>query len=166
MAQLDGHLARQSFTAALHLVHSLKGSAGQLGEADLQALARTVEIQLRRNETPVSSDLLALSGALAATLERTKVWLQAQPENTLSLPKMTLHSELLPRFRDLYDLLKAVDGQSLMLAESLARDLPGSLSEDLRKDFLAVLNAIRRFDLEGAAAMMQGLLPQLEAGLS
>ena len=166
MATLAGHLSGKNYAAALHLVHSLKGSAGQLGEANLQNSARTVEMHLRRDSEPVATDLVALAGALAVTLAQARAWLLEQPEGRSVLPESQPGSELLPRFRALHDLLVAVDGQSLMLAESLARDLPGALPEELRQAFMAVLNAIRRFDLEAAAAMMQSLLSQLEAELS
>ena len=112
------------------------------------------------------SELLALESQLAQTLLRAKVWLLEAVQSPAARSQSVNGSELVPRFRALQGLLLAVDGQSLMLAEQLARELPNTLHEDLHRGYLSVLTAIRRFDLEGAAEKMQDLLPQLEAGLS
>jgi signal transduction histidine kinase/DNA-binding response OmpR family regulator len=162
LTRLAAHLGHLDFAAALHLVHSLKGSAGQLGDTALQELARTVEIKLRNQAVPDGPELRALENQLAQTLLQAKFWLLEQPEKPVNLSESVLGSELMPRFRTLQALLQAVDGQSLMVAEQLARDLPGTLTDDLRQAYMSVLAEIRCFDLEGAAEKMQDLLVQLE----
>jgi CheY-like chemotaxis protein len=164
--RINACLSANDLDAAFRIAHAIKGSAGQLGATALQGRAQMVEKKLRIGEETTQNDIDELASALALTLECVNEWLASQPIASSIDHKINDGTALLARFHRLLGLLEAVDGQALMFAEELARQIPESLPGPARNGFSAVLKAIRSFDLDGAAELMKRLLPELEASLS
>jgi CheY-like chemotaxis protein/HPt (histidine-containing phosphotransfer) domain-containing protein len=160
--QLARHLADGDLSGALHIAHKIKGSAGQMGSSALQAQASAIERSLRNGDSPTPADVEALAVVLASTLREVKTWLRENLLPAVISADAPAQVKSLADFQDLYDLLQRVDGRSLALAEELARNWPDSLSAAQQQDFAAVLQAVRNFDLAGAAEKMARWLHEVE----
>jgi two-component system sensor histidine kinase/response regulator len=139
---------------AQQCLHGLAGTSGQVGAMAVHTLARRLENQLRRREdSPGIEDLSALATHLAATMQACRTWLAdnpaAGPPAAAAAEAST--QEVLQRIEKLRQLLDAVDGAAAAAAEQLA----GWMPQSYQAAFAPVLDAVRRFDLEQAAAHLR-----------
>ena len=118
------------FKLAHRLVHTLKGSAGLIGKAKLQAAAAEAEDMLAEGVIPSMEQMSSLETELTAVLEELKplhneytAW--AEPENLNAEQALTLFDRLEPLLQgakpecvDLLDEIRAVPG-----TEELARQV-------------------------------------------
>ena len=161
-ARLAAYLAAGQWPEAFRLAHSLKGSAGQLGAAPLQELARAVETPLRAGAAPAPAAVEQLVAALGEALDAARAW---QREHPLPPPDAGAesgqalgHDQLLAKLRELAVLLEAVDSRALTLVEEIAGRIPADLAPPIATGLAAVLASVRRFDLDTAAGWLQDLL--------
>lgn len=69
LQKLDSGLAANDAKVASEAAHSLKGSSGNLGFADISAMAATIEQSSRKGEI---SGLESLSGKISSEIEKIK----------------------------------------------------------------------------------------------
>jgi two-component system sensor histidine kinase/response regulator len=160
---IERHIATGNSSAAFHIAHAIKGSAGQLGAVVLQTAAKSIELPLRNGRVPSHSDLNAFTLALADVLRQVATWLQDHPE-TPEVPSADPEAWL-EQVHQLAAWLEAVDGNAIGLAENLARCLPVQLDVTDHEAFKSVLETVRRIDLQRAAHELTLLIPRLESVL-
>ncbi len=139
-------LARGDAAAAQRVAHTLKGVAGNIGAAGLQAAAETVEARLR-DGLPARRELATLETGLAALIAALRPLLPAPA------PADPAPGDLVARLRQL---LADNDPE----AEELAAAHPEPLKAALGDRAEAVLAAVRAFAFDQALA----LLPDGEPG--
>jgi signal transduction histidine kinase/CheY-like chemotaxis protein/HPt (histidine-containing phosphotransfer) domain-containing protein len=164
MERLRGFLANGDLQGAFRIAHGIKGSAGQLGVRHLQDCARLVETPWRNGSPATAQDITRLGEALAETLVAIDRWLVDHPQVRSTEAPVTSQPPLTERLRTLSALLERVDGQALILAEEIVRELPGDIAEGVLANFQVVIECIRRFDLEAAAQVLKQHFPDIERG--
>ena len=162
LAQLVRYISANDLSNAFRLVHSIKGAAGNIGATELFNSAKAIEAPLRANLTVAAADIGSFVTAMDRTLWRIAAWLKDHPQPVVVQTVTPNVSDLQVRLQQLLAMLDASDGQALLIAEDLARDLPVAVNPA----FGVVLESIRRFDLAGAHAEMKKILPDLEMLLS
>jgi len=151
---------------ALCLVHSLKGSAGQLGAVRLRECAQTVELQLRSGIPTTDDSVQQLVDALQVTLAAVANASEAHPSVPRAYHSTYPSRQLIGDLDELSGLLEAVDGEALALADKIAGQLPETLSTSAGAGLAEVFENIRHFDLEAAALILRGLIPELRRDLN
>ena len=162
---LRQHLANNELVKGFQLIHTLKGSAGQIGAQALQDHAKSIDAALRGSRFPASDQLDALATALAATLAEATAWIANHPVLEMASNHTSDKEFLLTELKRLQGLLDKVDGSALSMAEDLSQQLSMSLPEALQEQFNQILETIRRFDLHEAGEKLSQLLPELEDAL-
>ena len=162
LAQLVRYISANDLSNAFRLVHSIKGAAGNIGATELFNSAKAIEAPLRANLTVAAADISSFVTAMDRTLWQIAAWLKDHPQPVFVRTVTPNVSDLQVRLQQLLAMLDASDGQALLIAEDLARDLPVAVNPA----FGVVLESIRRFDLAGAHAEMKKILPDLEMLLS
>lgn len=158
------HLADNDLAKGFHLMHTLKGSAGQIGASVLQGHAKFIDAGLRKNQPPSPAEVEALASALASTLAEAEAWIESHP--LLEVAAITVDKDvLLAELNRLQGLLDKVDGSALSMAEDLSVQLSQILPQALRDDFNQIMESIRRFDLHEAGEKLSLLMPELVEAL-
>ena len=153
-------LAAQHLDELRQLVHSLKGSAGQIGEVDLQEKARLMENALRQGRLPDAPEVTRLLEAIEQTVMRIQVWMEETATEIPAVPEYS-SDELRATLADLATRLKAVDGSAAALADRIAPQLSAHWPE-AGQQFAEVAACLERFDFAGATSALDLLLEHLE----
>ncbi|MEY2689276.1 MAG: hypothetical protein RL375_3475 [Pseudomonadota bacterium] len=159
-------LQSENWPNAFLLVHSLKGSAAQIGAQALRQAAQVVEAPLRRHELPTQAELQGLSDAFARTLAHLDVWVQMHRVREQPSVVRLQAGEFLRDLHELCGLLEASDGRAVALAERLRESLPQVLPEPLSDEIGELLVQVNRFEFDAAVQHMSHVLPELEKVLS
>jgi CheY-like chemotaxis protein len=166
MHKLAQALQLQDWSQANLLVHSLKGSAGQIGAEALRRAALALEVPLRQRQAPAPADVQGMSEVFTRTMEHLRSWMQVRrpPVQAQDAPMPAV--DFLRAVHELYELLDKSDGRALVLVERLRDPSTVALPERLHADFAELLAQVNRFEFDAAAQLMGRLLPELEEVLS
>ena len=77
VSRIDAALGDRDFGLALHLVHALRGTAGNLGAPRVHAAARAFENELKAREREPSGAPAELAAAMAELVPALPDWLTA-----------------------------------------------------------------------------------------
>lgn len=147
-ARLHAALGAGDTVLAQRIVHTLKGAAGMIEAARLRRLAQGVELALKADGVAPPPLLAALDGELARVLADVDTVLAAPgtPEPAAAPPAAP---DNLARLRAMLDI---GDGRAL----DLAAQLRPCLHEHMKSEDLAAFDAaLKRFDFEGALALLE-----------
>ena len=145
--RLQAALEAGDSVLAHRIVHTLKGAAGMIEAARLRQLALDTELALKDGAVAAPQLLAALDGELARVL--------AQVDSLLATPEVTLAAATPADTHDLARLramLDIGDSRAIDLATLLRPRLLASVGSEGMAIFDA---AIRRFDFEGALALLE-----------
>ena len=160
--QLSQALAAADWHGAFRIAHAIKGSAGQIGASELHACALVLETSLRRDIPPSPADVEIFGTAFAAALDAARAWVRDNSQSPDDAVPAAGGSDLIKKLKDLEALIKSVDGEAMILAEEIDRQLAPAA----RNLFRPTLEHIRRFDFDSAASAMASIEPELKAALS
>lgn len=143
-----------------HLIHTMKGSAGNIGATVLYDLTVNIERQLSQDPTaipPLLNALIETLRQLLSRLETIQSATDAPPISTLDLPAC---------FSVLEELEKAVlqfDTHALELVEKLR---PMLQNKAQTTNFKALEQAVNNFDFSTAAGLLSAFTAQLTASIA
>lgn len=148
------------YDGAFRFAHAIKGMAGQIGAANLQAAARAAEQYWRQNKSappPVAERLRAL---LTATLEDIQQHLAAHTQDAPAYTPAPVQTAALAR--QLLDQLENADGAALRTLAVLRNDIADAAPSALRAALSNVDDCVARFDFDAAKHNFEPLLAELE----
>jgi len=147
--QLGVDLARNDRETAIRRVHTLKGSAGNLGMMDLMRTASTLETALREDAPNLDALIEPLSAELGALIEASAPWLNEAPAADAASPAPPLDPAQLEA---LQSALRHHDLAAINLHTSLEAALAGVLDAPTCK---ALAQAIGHLRFEEALQLLE-----------
>lgn len=151
-ARLHAALASSDTVQAQHIVHTLKGAAGMIEAARLRRLALEAELALKAGGPAPLPLVAALDEELARVLAQVDMLLAAQEAQEAHEEQGATPSTDPADLARLRGMLDIGDGRALDLAARLRPRLLASMGSEQVTVFDA---AIRRFDFEGALALLE-----------
>ena len=147
-ARLHAALEAGDTELSHRIVHTLKGAAGMIEAPRLRQLALDTELALKDGGVAAPQLLAALGDELARVLVQVDSLL-ATPETAVVAAAVPVDADDLARLRGMLDI---GDGRAIDLATLLRPRLLASVGSEGMAIFDA---AIRRFDFEGALALLE-----------
>jgi CheY-like chemotaxis protein len=147
--QLGVDLARNDRDTAIRRVHTLKGSAGNLGMMDLMGAASRLETALREDAPDLDAHIEQLSAELGALIEASAPWLSEAPAADAATPAPPLDPAQLAA---LQSALRQHDLAAITLHTSLEPALAGVYDAPTCK---ALAQAVGRLRFEEALQLLE-----------
>lgn len=148
-ARLHAALEAGDTVLAHRIVHTLKGAAGMIEAARLRQLALDAELALKDGAVMAPQLVAALDGELARVLAQVDGLLAAPAVAVAVTAVAPTAAHDLARLRGMLDI---GDGRAIDLAAALRDRLLAAMGSEGMAIFDA---AIRRFDFEGALALLE-----------
>ena len=165
-AELQAALTAGDRETAGHLLHRLRGNAGNLGALEIMALAERLERALERGDGALEAGVADLDSRFQALDQASGPWRPASPagtasspaiaKNTLSAAPTAAEAPLPERLADLADALRHHRLQALKLFAALAPALARELSPE---QFRALDQAIQDLRFGTALEQLAPFLP-------
>jgi two-component system sensor histidine kinase/response regulator len=155
VAALRASLAREDFTSAERLIHTLKGVSGNLGAKALSSLAAELEMSLRdRNDESLEAGLSSMAPQVARLMDAIRNFLAADAAEAPPRTSISNSAETVTLLGHLKVMLADDDGAALdYLLE--ARDRIGDVVSETDLDSLH--KAVADFDFPAALDCLTGI---------
>jgi two-component system, sensor histidine kinase and response regulator len=148
-------LAREDFTSAELLIHTLKGVSGNLGAKALSGLAAGLEKSLKdRNYQSLEAGLSSISPELARLMEAIRNFLAAGAADAPLRTSISNSAEIVTRLRHLKQMLADDDGAALDYLLEARDQIGGAIS---KTDLDSLHKAVADFDFPAALDRLTGI---------
>jgi CheY-like chemotaxis protein/two-component sensor histidine kinase len=152
--EIDTAIVGGDIKAAHRMAHTLKGNAGQIGEARLQKAAETLEELLKDGASPVSGGSMKnLKAELKPVLKKLKPLLEEELKSRGKNPSLN-NEQAFELFARLEPMLKKSDTGCLSLCEEIRAIATGKAGE--------LAEQIELFDFEQAYLTLENLKAEME----
>ena len=162
-----GLLETQALQDAQILAHSIKGAAGNVGAADLQAAAAAVEAPLKAGQPVEESALADFGNALAAVLQTLAPLARTQPAETTAAGNTEATTDPAQRKDALERLLPQVKARKPKLCGPLLEEMAAqSWPPQSREDLQELQRLIKKYKFKDAVTVLESLLRDVEGEVS
>jgi len=160
VARIRQSVAEGRREEAIRLAHTLKGVAGNIGAAGLQAQALALETMLKRGEMDAfDAHCETLARALAGIVHAIESGLSADAHGSDGVQDTQDAQALAPLLRQLHALLQDDDTDAVEVLEQISARAPRFARE---QGLRAISEAVEQYDFERAVALLEDVLRQFE----
>jgi len=157
VADLQNYLADNNLDAAEHLVHSLKGSSGNIGAQKLYEVAVALDIELK-SKSPDSTKIIELIQQLSReldlvlnTIQKTELPAEIINSNKTNKPRKGAIDQI-KKYQELKDYLAGYDAR----AGDIFRAIKGELSQSIPEvDLANIAESIEQYDYDQALCILE-----------